>query len=158
MAGDIKTNDPFETSSPSLLKAGIAAAPFAAGVGIGVHRMLQDGVVSPQASAVEDTLLTVTTAPGAPPRPSYTDHLVFMNRSRYEQGLFKGIGAQHARTAWAQAVNVADVFTRAKLPTEAMKIGQMETAVVLDAITNMATHQDSITESIFRRFRKNFFA
>lgn len=154
---DVKTNNPFETNSTSLLKAGIAASPFAAGIGIGAHRLLNDGIVAPRASAITDTLQTVRKHPGAPARLSYNDHLNFMNRA-HESGMFQTGGAGRARSAWVQAMQGGDSLARGRMGNIASNIGAMGDTEVVDALMQLSKSEGRMTQGIFGQFRRNFEA
>jgi len=151
------TNDPFETSSPSLLKAGIALTPFAAGVGISVSGLLRDGIIAPRASAISDTIQSVVTPSRAPPRPSYNDHLVFMQNAR-NRGMFKDSGIVAAQSAWATTMSFADPFAVSKLPKPARDLINLPQNQVIDALEHLATYEDKITTRLFSKFRRNFNA
>jgi hypothetical protein len=135
----------------------LAAAPFAAGIGISAAKTLADGVAAPRSSAIEDVMSAVRAANNSPARPSPADHLEFINGAR-NKGMFKGSGAEAARTAWIQAMQFSDPYSVSRLPALASRVNTLPADQIADAIEELARNSGHTTTNVFRRFRNNFNA
>lgn len=161
--------DKPEHSTGSFLQSAIVGAPLAAGVGIGVQRMLKETSFHNTSSATNKNPLveSTTRAKSVTPVPIINReiHLRFMNGNKVQE-FIRGRGSDITRIAWDSAISQIDPLASQRLKTitsgpstnlpntiaKAMEIetskGAQKAFSIFRKIMNTSMRQESLLKTI----------